>query len=108
MTSSLRRGFAAKGWNIFELSSYLETAEEAAYSCRDTFFSRSRATLTTTKGYSCYSYYYQGLLLLLPNVLLLLLTRTTLATSPSPHHAFAVYMYSALDCGELNIKLDIP
>ena len=39
--------FAAKEENIFELSSYLETAEEAAQSCRDTFFWRSRATLAT-------------------------------------------------------------
>ena len=52
MTSSLWRGFAAKEGNIFKLSSYLETAEEAALSCRDTFFSRSRATLAFAKCYS--------------------------------------------------------
>ena len=52
MTSSLWRGFAAKEGNIFKLSSYLETAEEAALSCRDTFFSRSRATLASAKCYS--------------------------------------------------------
>ena len=57
--------FAAKEGNTFEFSSYLETAEEEAQSCRDTFFRRSRATLTspTTSGYS-YVFYYFWLLLL--------------------------------------------